>query len=182
MRFFTLICLIFFAGCGYKPLSHYAKTTFGKSVYVEIKIPPDFPKAGVKLKDNLNQVILARLHLELDSKEKAESILQAEISHLDFEMIAQDTQGFANHYRANVTVVLSYKDLGQEEIRMSFEASSDYAASDNMTSLEIEAAQLKAINMALKNIADQFVSRIFYHGAIDQKRQPNNANKTSIRP
>lgn len=174
MRILVLIFALIFAGCGYKPLSYYAKTAFGKSAYVEIVIHPDFPKAGVNLKDKLNHAILTRLHLPLSSKEEAESILRAEISNLSFEMISQDTQGFANHYRAKVQVSFVYKNLSKEEYGFVLEGTSDYAATQSMTSLSIEKAQIDAIDLALDNIIDQFVSRIFYQGAIHKRKNQNN--------
>lgn len=174
MRIFGLIFVFLFMGCGYKPLSYYAKSAFGKSVYVEANIPVDFPKVGVHLKDKLNHAVLTRLRLSLSSKEKAESILKAEVTSLKFEMISQDNQGFANHYRAKVAVTFSYKDLSGGEYRFALEESSDYAATENMTSLAIEKSQLNAINLALDSIINQFISRIFYQGAIYQRK--NHAN------
>ncbi|WP_027327164.1 LPS assembly lipoprotein LptE [Helicobacter pametensis] len=171
MRFFALVWLIFLVGCGYQPISYYTSSAFGKSVYVEIKIHPDFPRAGVSLKNELNHALLARLHLELASKEEAQSVIEAEVSNLKFDMIAQDAQGFANHYRANVQVTLTYKDLDEQEYKMVLGASSDYAASETMTSVAIEKAQLEAINSALRSIVDQFVSKIFYQGALFQRRK-----------
>lgn len=174
MRLFALICIFLLSGCGYKPLSYYAKTAFGKSVYVEIKNRSDFPQAGVNLKDRLNRVVLARLHLELASKEKAESILEAEITDLNFETISQDTQGFANYYRANIKVAFNYQVLDGERYQVVLESSSDYASDESLNSIMIEENQMNAIDSALKNIVDQFVSRIFYQGTLYQRKNANN--------
>lgn len=170
MKNLILFALIALSGCGYKPLSHYANAAFGKSIYVEIVIPSDFPKLGVNTKDMINRAILTRFNLSLAPKETAETILRIEVSRIDFEMISEDSQGFANHYRANVSLRFSYKDLSGENYQMNLEASGDYASTAAMTTLAIEKAQLDAINSALQQIVDQFTSRIFYQGVVHKRK------------
>lgn len=181
MRFFLVVVGLLLAGCGYKPLAQYAKETFGGSVYVEVAISSDFPKAGVSVKDMLNQVVLTRLHLPLVAKEEAKSILHVSVSKVGFEMISEDSQGFANHYRANVDVVFSYEALNGQNYEVHTSGSSEYAATNAMTSLLIQKAQLKAIDSALQQAIDQFVSKIFYQSISYQKAIKNNESKTISR-
>lgn len=169
MRNFLFLALLLLGGCGYKPLAYYASASFGKSIYVEIVIPSDFPKLGVSAKDMINRAILTRLHLSLASKETAQTILKVEASQINFEMISEDSQGFANHYRANIALTFSYKDLNNRAYSMTLQAYGDYAATSAMTTLSIEKAQLDAINSALQQIVDQFTSKIFYQGVTHQK-------------
>lgn len=169
MRLFLLIVGMLFIGCGYKPLAHYAKETFGESVYVEVAISPDFPKAGVSIKDMLNRAVLTRLHLALVPKEEARSILSVSVSKIGFEMISEDSQGFANHYRANVDVIFSYQAMNAQSYEVHASGSSEYAATSTMTSLSIQKAQLKAIDFALQQAIDQFISKIFYQSISNQK-------------
>lgn len=169
MRNIVLFLIIFFTGCGYKPLAHYAQATFGKSVYVDVVIPSDFPKLGVSAKDMIHRAILSRLHLSLAPKESAESILRVEVSRIDFEKISEDTEGFANHYRARVELIFSYQDSEHQERQIRIESSGDYASTSTMTTLAIEKSRLNAINFALQQIVDQLTSRIFYQGVIYKK-------------
>lgn len=178
MKGFVLMVGFLLAGCGYKPLAHYAKGTFGESVYVEVIINPDFPKSGVNIKDMLNQAVLTRLHLPLVRKESARSILRVRISEVEFEMISEDSQGFANHYRANLSVIFDYKGIDSKDYEIHANGSSEYAATKTMTSLSIQKAQLKAINLALQQAIDQFVSKIFYQSISSQKVQ-NESKKLS---
>lgn len=177
MKFFAIIIGILLTGCGYKPLAQYAKETFGGSVYVEVVISPDFPKAGVSIKDMLNRAVLTRLHLPLTSKEEANSILNVNVSNVGFEMISEDSQGFANHYRANVSVIFSYQAMNAQNYEVYTSGSSEYAATNTMTSLSIQKAQLKAIDLALQQAIDQFISKIFYQSISNQKASKNNESK-----
>lgn len=178
MRLILVITGLLLIGCGYKPLAHYAKETFGESVYVEVAINPDFPKAGVNIKDMLNQAVLTRLHLPLVAKEEARSILSVSVSKVAFEMISEDSQGFANHYRANVSVIFSYKGMDAQNYEIYASGSSEYAATKTMTSLSVQKAQLKAIDSALQQAIDQFVSKIFYQSISSQKAH-NESKKLS---
>lgn len=163
-------------GCGYKPLAYYAKGSFGESIYVEVNVNPDFPKVGVSVKDMLNQAILTRLHIPLVAKEEAKSILNVNVSKVEFEMISEDSQGFANYYRANVDVGFAYEGINQESYLIHTSGSSEYAATNTMTSLAIEKAQLKAIVSALQQAINQFVSKIFYQSISDEKARKKNGS------
>ncbi|ANV97765.1 hypothetical protein BBW65_02640 [Helicobacter enhydrae] len=164
MRICALVFALIFAGCGYKPLAHFARSAFGESVYVEAQINPEFPKPSSALKDMLNQAIISRLHLLLVPKDEATSIIRIGFSSISFSPIAEDQDGFATHYRANVVVKISYKTIYGEDFSVSFDGSSDYAATQAMSSVSVQIAQFEAIKLAGQQAIDQFVAKLFYQG------------------
>lgn len=159
---FGIVMLL--VGCGYKPLAYYAKEAFGSGVYVEAQINPEYPKAGVNAKDYLNRAILSRLHIDLVDKKQADTVISVRVSKMEFEIIAEDSQGFGSHYRANLDLQFRYHNLRGQEYVIVTNGSSDYASTSTMTSIAIEKAQLDAINLALQQAIDKFIFRVFYQG------------------
>lgn len=164
MRILGLVLSLFLIGCGYRPLAHYAQEIFGQSVYVEVSINPEFPKSGVIAKDVLNKAFLSRFHLDVESKESAQSKVELKLTSITFTSLAQDSEGFTSHYRANVEVQFSYKSIYGETYVITKTGTGDYASTANMTSIAIEKAQLDAIGVAIEQAINAFVSQTFYQG------------------
>lgn len=164
MRILGLIFSLLLVGCGYRPLAHYAKGIFGQSVYVEVSVNPDFPKAAVAAKDILNKAFLSRFHLDVEPKESAQTKIELKLTSITFSSLAQDSEGFTSHYRASVDVEFSYTSIYGESYSIVKNGTGDYAATSNMTSIAIEKAQLDAITTAIEQAINAFVSQTFYQG------------------
>lgn len=172
-KLFTLVLLFFLVGCGYRPLAHFAREIFGGSIYVEIVINPKYPKSGVLAKDTLNKAFLSRFHLEVAPKEEAQSKILMDLKNIDFTSIAQDDQGFTTHYRITVDIDFKYRSIYGQDYNVTTSGSSDYASTANMTSIATEKAQLDAINLAVEQAINKFVSQTFYQGATHLKKIRN---------
>ena len=172
-KLLALVLVLFLIGCGYRPLAHFAREIFGKSIYVEIIIDPKFPKSGVLAKDILNKAFLSRFHLDVTPKDKAQSKILMDLKSIDFTSIAQDDQGFTTHYKITVDIDFKYKSIYGEEYNVSTSGSSDYASTANMTSIATEKSQLDAINLAVEQAINKFVSQTFYQGATYLKKKIN---------
>lgn len=172
-KFFILVLLFFLMGCGYRPIGHFAKEIFGESIYVEVVINPKFPKSGIFAKDMLNKAFLARFHLNVVPKDQAQSNILIDLRKIDFTSIAQDDQGFSTHYRITVDIDFKYKSIYGQDYAITTSGSSDYASTDNMTSIATEKAQLDAINLAVEQAINKFVSQTFYQGATYLKKRGN---------
>lgn len=170
-----LFCFLLI-GCGYRPLAHFGKEIFGRSVYVEIVINPKFPKSGVLAKDTLNKAFLSRFHLEIAPKQEAQSKIRMDLKNIDFTSIAQDDQGFTTHYKITVDIDFKYKSIYGEEYSVTTSGSSDYASTANMTSIATEKSQLDAINLAVEQAINKFVSQTFYQGATYLKKKKNESH------
>lgn len=171
MRILGFVLSLLLIGCGYRPLAHYAKGIFGNSVYVEVSVNPDFPKAGVAAKDILNKAFLSRFHLDVEPKESAQSKIALKLKSITFTSLAQDSEGFTSHYRASVDVEFSYTSIYGESYNIVENGTGDYAATSNMTSIAIEKAQLDAITTAIEQAINAFVSQTFYQGITHLKEK-----------
>lgn len=171
MRILGIVLSLLLVGCGYHPLAHYARGIFGKSVYVEVSVNPEFPKAGVAAKDILNKAFLSRFHLDVEPKESAESRIVLKLSSITFSSLAQDNEGFTSHYRASVDVNFSYTSIYGESYDITTNGTGDYASTGNMTSIAIEKAQLDAITTAIEQAINSFVSKTFYQGITHLKQK-----------
>lgn len=171
MRILGLVLSVLLIGCGYRPLAHYARGIFGQSVYVEVSVNPNFPKAAVAAKDILNKAILSRFHLDVEPKESAQSKIELKITSISFTSLAQDSEGFSSHYRANVDVEFSYTSIYGETYSITKTGTGDYPSTSNMTSIAIEKAQLDAITTAIEQAINAFVSQTFYQGITHLKEK-----------
>lgn len=172
-KLLALALLFFLAGCGYRPLAHFAKEIFGSSIYVEVIINPKYPKSGVLAKDILNKAFLSRFHLSVAPKEEAQSTILMDLRKIDFTSIAQDDQGFTTHYRITTDINFKYTSIYGQDYNVTISGSSDYASTANMTSIATEKAQLDAINLAVEQAINKFVSQTFYQGATHLKKARN---------
>lgn len=170
-KLLALLSILLLVGCGYRPLAHYARGIFGQSVYVEVTIDPEFPKSGVIAKDMLNKAFLSRFHLNVAPKESAQSKIELKLTSITFTSLAQDSEGFTSHYRANVEVQFSYKSIYGETYTITQTGTGDYASTANMTSIAIEKAQLDAIGVAIEQAINAFVSQTFYQGITHLKEK-----------
>lgn len=173
---FVLFFIFMLFGCGYRPLAYFGKEMFGNSVYVEVIINPKFPKSGVLAKDTLNKALLSRFHIDIASKQEAQSKIIMDLRKIDFTSIAQDDQGFTTHYKITVDIDFKYTSIYGENYVITSSGSSDYASTENMTSIATEKSQLDAINLAVEQAINKFVSKTFYQGATYLKKNKHESN------
>jgi len=96
--FLGILMLAFLSGCGYKPVSYYAKHALGQKIYAEVTISRQDPTNSVLIKDAVNEAIVSRFGAKLVSKEEAESILHIKIGSIAFSPTVYDKYGYVVAY------------------------------------------------------------------------------------
>ncbi|PAF44952.1 LPS assembly lipoprotein LptE [Helicobacter sp. 11S02629-2] len=155
-----LVVVLFFIACGYQPIAYYAKNVLGNNVFVELRPNMENPEDSVKIKDAVNEAIASRLHLNLSSKENADTILRVDVGSISNSIVSSDTQGFATFYRVYVNITFSLKSRGKD-VTFTNGGYYDYAASLN-NPIVTDNNRSNAITEAAKQSIDKFISQLGY--------------------
>ncbi|RLA81212.1 MAG: hypothetical protein DRG78_09575 [Epsilonproteobacteria bacterium] len=157
MKYFISYIIFFslFAGCGYKPASHYAKDTISGDVYVDVTIDINNAQNAVLIKDAMNEMILNQFEATLtNSKSTADTLVTVSLSSVSHTAIISDNEGYAKTYRTTVTISVSYKKQNKSAISLSVSNYYDYSvdADSTLTEQKKQEAVKIAATKALSNI------------------------------
>ncbi|PAF50049.1 hypothetical protein BKH43_06030 [Helicobacter sp. 13S00401-1] len=176
-RLYSLALLIlpfFLVACGYQPIAYYAKNVLGNNVFVELSPNMENPEDSVKIKDAVNEAIASRLHLNLSSKENADTILKVDIGSITNSIVSSDTQGFATFYRVYVNITFSFKNRNKD-VTFTNGGYYDYAASLN-NPIVTDNNRSNAITQAAKQSIDKFISQLGYQNLRLQYENADGSN------
>ena len=161
--FSLVFVLLALNACGYKPLAHNTQKTLGDKIYIEVKIDPRDPQNSVALKDELSRSIFERLHADIVDKEKATSTIEVLLRNVNFNSLAENKTGFATFYRCEVVVEFKYFNLLTQRTRI-FNKKGYYNFALNDTSIITDSVRLEAINRAVLQAIDGFISQVGIDG------------------
>lgn len=165
MRLFTaLLCAFLLAGCGYKPVSAYAKKALGSSVYVTVETSRSDPENTVIIKDALLEMLVTRFNTRLaPSKQNADSSLAVAIESIEFLPLEYDKNGYVVLYR--VTVALNGKlTSGESTKELRSTGSYDFPIEPNTTISESK--RFDAIKNGAAKSIERLISQISIFGAL----------------
>lgn len=151
--------LLLFSACGYQPIAHKAQKAVGDKVYVEVKINARDPQNSVALKDEISKAIFERLHANVSNKEDSTAIIEVQLQRVAFSSLEENRTGFSTFYRCEVTVEFKYTNTLTQATRQ-FSKKGYYNFSLNDTSVITDSIRLEAINQALLQAIDGFVSQV----------------------
>lgn len=154
-----IACLVMLSACGYQPIAHKAREAIGDKVFVEVKINPRDPQNSVALKDEITRAIFERLHINAVSREDSTSLIEVQLQNITFNTLAENRTGFATFYRCAVGVEFKYTDVLAQKTRI-FSKKGYYNFSLNNTSIITDSIRLEAINQAVLQAIDGFISQI----------------------
>lgn len=162
MKYWILSAFLLFAGCGYQPSSHYAKSVVGESVSTEVVIRMEDPQNTVIIKDAVDTAVITKFRTALVPKNQSQTHLQISIASVSFSPLRYDVNGYVITYRT--VVVMSI-------IRMSNGKSASYATKGSYD-FEIEPnaiisdqARFEAIRQGAQKGIDSFVAQVAAEGA-----------------
>ncbi len=156
---FFLVGLVSLIGCGYQPVAHKTKEAIGERVFVEVKINPRDPQNSIALKDEITQAIFERLHTNVVSKENADSVIELQLRNVNFSPLAENRTGFATFYRCEASVEFKYLNVVTQKMRI-FSKKGYHNFSLNDTSIITDSVRLEAINRAVLQAIDGFISQM----------------------
>lgn len=153
-----LLVIFIFTACGYKPSSHYAKRQLEGSIYVNLTINLEDPRNAVIIKDSMHEVIVHRLNSKIVfDKSKADTILDVKLNSVSMQELQDDEDGYSNLYRANVSILISYK---KDTSTKSFVVSGSHEFSINSGATITDTKRFEAIKTAANKAMEEFVSKL----------------------
>lgn len=105
MRFFlpiTLLIIVFFSACGYRPSSKFARDIIGQKVSTAVKISSKNPENSVIMKDAVDKAILMTFNTALVNRTKSDTHLLFSISSPIYTPIKFDSDGFVVAYKMTI--------------------------------------------------------------------------------
>lgn len=160
MKAIYLLIFLLFAGCSYKPSSHYAKKELEGNVFVKLFIDIKDPQNAVLIKDSLNELILQKLDSKLVHDESyANTIMSIKLNSVSMTELQYDELGFNKLYRATVGILVSYtkKDTG---VTKSFTVSGEHNFSIDDGTTITGTKRFEAIKEASDDALDEVLSKI----------------------
>lgn len=154
-------------GCGYRPISSYAKSVLSTNIYVHLVPNLQNPEDSVRIKDSLNEAVIARFNAKLTSKELADSIITLNVEDIKDSIIATNTRGFVTFYRIYVNITFSFTK-NKELISYTNSGYYDYANSI-VNPITTNTNRSNAIIEASKQAIDKFISQVAFVGALSGK-------------
>lgn len=158
----NLTALIFFAGCGYQPASHFAKSVMGESISTEVVVSMEDPQNTVIIKDAVDTAVITKFRTALVPKNSAKTHLKIAIASVTFIPLRYDTNGYVITYRT--TVVLHIDRITDEKITpYSSRGMYDFAIEPN--AIITDQARFEAIRQGAQKGIDAFVAQVAAQGA-----------------
>jgi len=164
VRFFlySVLALLLFSGCGYKPSSYYAKKAIDGKVYVDLVMNMDNTRNTVLVKDAMNALILNEFSAKLtNNKEEADTYVVISLSGVSHSSINTGDDGYTDSYRTTVVVNIKYtkKGLKTKSLNVSdyydFSVDSDSVVTDQKKKTAVKNAAAKALDNLFSKIAVQ---------------------------
>jgi len=149
-----LIFLI--SGCGYRPVSHYARNVTGQSVYISTQTFKQDPENSVLIKDALSEALQIRMGIRPVREDNAKTSLRLELDKLTFLPLQFDRNGYVVFYRTNISMnVLSSKEKEPFEVigHFDFPVEPNAIITDSLRFEAIQKASLKAIDSLISQLA-----------------------------
>ena len=162
MKYWILIALALFSGCGYQPASHYAKSIVGESVSTEVVISMEDPQNTVIIKDAVDMAVITRFRTSLASKNISQTHLKIAIGSVSFTPLRYDTNGYVITYRT--TVVMSIERIRGDKRELYFaHGIYDFAIEPN--AIITDQARFEAIRQGSQKGIDSFIAQVAAQGA-----------------
>jgi len=162
MKYWVLIALVLFSGCGYQPASHYAKNIVGESVSTEVVISMEDPQNTVIIKDAVDMAVITKFRTSLVSKNSSQTHLKISIGSVSFTPLRYDTDGYVITYRT--TVMMHFDRIqGDKSTPYSTRGIYDFAIEPN--AIITDQARFEAIRQGSQKGIDSFIAQVAAQGA-----------------
>ena len=159
--YLSIFCLMFgINSCAYKPVSYYAKNEITNIVYVNVDINAKNSQYTPILKDSINEMLINKFKAQVvDEKSLATTIVNAKIAKVSFSALQTNTKGFANFYRAQATIEITYDNLKSNH-KKTFTLSDYYDYSVDEHSITSQKSKENAVRMAIIKSLNNLFSTI----------------------
>lgn len=170
----SLVFLLLFVGCGYKPASYYAKEKVKGNVFVDMYISIEDPKNSVIIKDAMSEILVSRFGAKLVyDKKLADTKLFLRLNSVSMQVLQYDAQGYEKLYRATVNIKVEYAS-SEDKGNVTVSGTYDFAV-DGQNEIS-EAKRFEAIKNASSKALEEVISKL----AIETfRKEPTSSEETT---
>lgn len=162
MKYWILIALALFSGCGYQPASHYAKSIVGESVSTEVIISMEDPQNTVIIKDAVDTAVITKFRTSLVSKKNSQTHLKIAITSVVFLPLQYDLNGYVITYRTMVAMRIE-RIVGEKITAYTTQGMYDFSIEPN--AIISDQARFEAIRQGSQKGIDAFIAQVAAQGA-----------------
>lgn len=162
MNYWILCALIFFAGCGYQPASHFVKNVVSESVSTEVVVLMEDPQNTVIIKDAVDTAVITKFRSALVPKSASGTHLKIGVESVSFIPLRYDTDGYVIAYRTLV-VMKTDRIVGEQMKTYRTKGMYDFAIEPN--SIITDQARFEAIRQGAQKGIDSFIAQVAAEGA-----------------
>ena len=161
MRYLTaFLFVLIIIGCGYKPVSYYAKKSLGDKIYVEVITSPSEPQNTVAMRDQIRMALMTIFGARLtDDKNASSARLEVAIVQMTSSVLQINNQGYAIVYR--MLVVLRTNVVSSDSnktVVITSKGSQDFPV-DPKVGIS-SSAQTEAVGSAAAKAIDNLISQL----------------------
>ena len=157
----SLLVLILFSGCGYKPSSHYAKQVMGETVSTEVRISMEDPENTVIIKDAVDAAVIMRFKSSLRDRGSAQTHLRISLKSVSFAPLQYDQNGYVIAYRTTINLGITRTTNGTSRI-YNVKGTHDFAI--EAQAIISDQARFEAIQSGAGKAVDSFIAMIAAEG------------------
>gem|GEM_PF-434665 len=151
---FTLIALLLFTACGYKPSARMIHHLFDDKVYVKVYVDRVEPENAPFVKDEMNRMVYQRFHGQIVSRDEAQSQIFITYKGTRFYPLSY-TDGYVTRYRVNVRVHFT---MVTKRGKLSKTITSQYESDIQPSALSSSQLRIDAIRKGLEKAMDEFLA------------------------
>lgn len=164
----SLLIVLGFAACGYKPSSKFSRDVMGDKISTSIVISAQDPENTVIIKDAVDEAIIEVFHASLYSRERSDTHLTLSISNPSYSPIVYDNNGFVVGYRMNVSLNINRLHNGVSK-SYSVRGTYDFTVAPNAVVTDQE--RFDAIRFGAAKAIRSFVAKVSAEGARASKKE-----------
>jgi len=165
-QYISLLILIIFTACGYKPSAHHTNKLIGEKVYAEVDVSLSDPENAVLIKDALNMALQTRLKRKITKQNHADSSIFVFYKEIRFIPLQYDRNGYVVFYQAHTILDFTFKK-GEMIVNRKIDGRFEFPIRPSaIISTDL---RLKAIEKGSLKALDEFITYLSVKGLLNEK-------------
>jgi hypothetical protein len=164
----SLLIVLGFASCGYKPSSKFARDIMGEKISTNIIISAEDPENTVIIKDAVDEAVITVFHASLRDKASSDTHLEISITSTSYSANVYDEDGYVIGYKMTVNLGITRSHNG---ISKSYSVSGTYNFTVDADAAVTDSERFDAIRYGAAKAIKSFVAKVSAEGARANKKE-----------
>ncbi|MEA1892638.1 MAG: hypothetical protein U9N33_08010 [Campylobacterota bacterium] len=164
--FFSLLIILSFVSCGYKPSAKFSRGIVGEKISTSITISAHDPENTVIIKDAVDQAVIEVFHASLCDRKTSTTHLALSIAKPSYTPIVYDDNGFVVGYRMMVHLNIIKYHSG---VSKKYHAVGTHDFTVEPNAVVTDQVRFEAIKYSSEKAIRSFVAQVSAEGARAEK-------------